>query len=247
MVDNLFADYIAAARRLGVDADFGRQVEDLQKRLTPIQIGRWGQLQEWEPDRDSRYCTHRHIQHLFAAFPGHRICPEQTPELAAAAVTSLEARGTGSSGWSKAWRMSIFARLQKPELFYRQLRLTPRGFHDTLVWEGKQQIDAPCGYASGVCEALLQSHRTLDERDSQYLIHLLPALPKVWPTGRVRGMRARGGFEVDMEWTDGRLTQAVIRNVTAPGGTCTVLYGQKQQKVEVAPGASVVLPGNKFK
>lgn len=247
MVDNLFADYIAAAKRLGTDADFKRQVEDLQKRLTPIQIGRWGQIQEWEPDRDSRCCTHRHIQHLFAAFPGHRICPEQTPELAAAAVTSLEARGSGSHGWSKAWRMSIFARLQKPELFYRQLRLTPRGFHDTLVWEGHQQIDAPCGYASGVCEALLQSHRTLDERDSQYLIHLLPALPKAWPTGRVKGLRARGGFEVDMEWADGQLIQAVIRNVAATEDTCTLRYGEKSQKVEVGRGESLVLQGSIFR
>jgi len=247
MVDNLFADTIAAAKRLGVDTDFGRKVEDLQKRLTPIQIGRWGQLQEWEPDRDSRYCTHRHIQHLFAAFPGHRICPEQTPELTAAAVTSLEARGTGSSGWSKAWRMSIFARLQKPELFYRQLRLTPRGFHDTLVWEGHQQIDAPCGYASGVCEALLQSHRTLDEGDRQYLIHLLPALPKAWPTGRVKGLRARGGFEVDLEWADGQLTQAVIRNVAATEDTCTLQYGQKSTKVKVSRGESQMLRGNIFR
>lgn len=242
MVDNLFADTLAAAKRLSVDLGFEQKVQDLQNRLIPIRIGRWGQIQEWEPDRDSRYCTHRHIQHLFAAFPGRQICPKETPELAAAAITSLEARGTGRSGWSKAWRMSIFARLQKPDLFYRQLRLTPRGFHDTLVWEGKQQVDAPCGYVSGVCEALLQSHRTLDQRDSQYLVHLLPALPKAWPTGRVKGLRARGGYEVDMEWTDGQLTEAVIRNVAAPKDTCTLQYGQKQQKIKIASGESRVLP-----
>jgi len=241
IVQNLFTDYTRAATRLNKDADFSRQVLSMSDRLVKPQIGRWGQLQEWETDRDSRYCTHRHIQHLFAAFPGTQISALKTPELADAAVKSLEARGVGRSGWSKAWRISIFARLQKPELAYRQLRATLAGFHDHLIWEGRNQIDAPCGYASGVCEILLQSHEPLDESDSSYLIHLLPALPKAWPHGKVKGLRARGGFEVDMQWKDGKLTQAVLRGISNNPGIVKVRYGQEISTFTLDSGESHIL------
>lgn len=213
IVHNLFTDYLAAAKRLDVDPGLRAEVADLRHRLLPIKIGRWGQIQEWERDRDSRYCTHRHIQHLFAAFPGSQISPH-TPELSHAAVTSLEARGMGSAGWSHAWRISLFARLGRPDLVDRQLRSTLRALHPNLVWQGKEQIDAGCGYASGVCEALLQSHVTLDQTDSQFLIHLLPALPPSWPTGKARGLRARGGLTVDVEWEGRKVTRFTIRSAT---------------------------------
>ena len=243
IVDNLFTDYTRAATRLDKDADFAREVRSMSDRLVKPQIGRWGQLQEWETDRDSRYCNHRHIQHLFAAFPGSQISAEKTPELAEAAVKSLEARGEGSTGWSRAWRISIFARLLKPDLAYRQLSSMPwfgtwGGLHDHLIWEGKKQIDAPCGYASGFCEVLLQSHQTLDQKDNSYIIHLLPALPKAWPAGKVKGMRARGGFEVDMEWKNGKLTQAKVRNISNANEKCTVRYGNATTEINIPQGAS---------
>jgi len=246
IVQNLFTDYTRAAKRLNKDADFTQQVRSMSDRLVKPQIGRWGQLQEWETDRDSRYCTHRHIQHLFAAFPGSQISAAKTPELAEAAVKSLEARGVGSTGWSRVWRINIFARLQRPELAYRQLSAIPwfgtwGGLHDHLMWEGKKQIDAPCGYASGVCEVLLQSHEPLDQSDSSYLVHLLPALPKEWPAGKVKGLRARGGFEVDMEWEDGKLAQAVIRGVSNSDDNCTVMYNGKTMKFKIAKGKSKIL------
>ena len=244
MVYDLLTNYRAAAARLKCDAGFSKQVEDLRTRIVPPQIGRWGQLQEWETDEDSRYCRHRHMMHEFAAFPGRQINPVDTPELTAAAIKSLEARGDGGAGWSVAWRISLYARLHRPDLAYRALSSVVGSFHDNLIWEGWSQIDAPCGYASGVCEVLLQSYRPLDDDNSKYEIDLLPALPKDWPTGSVKGLRARGGFEVDIEWQDGKLTRAVIRNVSSPTGKCVVRYQDRVKKLSVTRGESREFKGN---
>ena len=141
----------------------------------------------------------------------------------------------GSPGWSKAWRISIFARFNKPTLVYRQIRalVNSRDFHGNLMWYNKQQIDAPCGYAAGVCEALLQSHEPRDDRDERFLIHLLPALPAAWPHGKVKGLRARGGFEVDMEWRNGELTRAWIKGISNVDPACTLHYAGKDYVREV--------------
>ena len=242
IVHNLFTDFLAASKRLATDEKFRKTVADMRDRLIPIKIGRWGQIQEWERDRDSRYCAHRHIQHLFAAFPGSQICSNRTPELAEAAVTSLEARGRGRTGWSQVWRMNIFARLGRSDLFYRQLRTALPSFHDHLIWQSKNQIDAPCGYASGICEALLQSHETLDDSDSQFIIDLLPALPDAWPTGRVIGLRARGGFAVDIEWKSGQLLQAKVRNVASVDEKCVIRYKGDTVQLKIARGNTGIYP-----
>ena len=243
MVYGLLTNYIGAARRLNRDAGFVEKVEGLRSHIVPPQIGRWGQLQEWEIDRDSRFCHHRHMMHEFAAFPGRQINPSQTPQLAAAAIKSLEARGKGRSGWSMAWRGSLYARLGKPEKAYDSLAEVISTFHANLIWQGRNQIDAPCGYASGICEMLLQSYKPLDETDTRFEIDLLPALPKQWPTGRVNGLRARGGFTVDEAWQDGRLTKAVIYNVSSPTAQCTVRYGGKTTTLMVPRGGSTVFRG----
>ncbi len=177
---------------------------------------------------------------MIAAFPGSQITTE-TPALAEAVVTGLEARGTGWTGWSQVWRIPLFARVGRPDLAYRQVRIALPGFHDHLIWQGKNQIDAPCGYAAGVCEMLLQSHRPLAADDSQFLIELLPALPDAWPVGRIKGLRARGGFEVDIEWADGKLVQARIHNVNSPSEQAVVRYGEEQQMLTIPPGTSVKL------
>ena len=241
LVHNLFTDYLAASKRLGQHADFRQKVADMRRRLLPLKIGRWGQIQEWERDRDNRYSTHRHPHQMIAAFPGSQITTA-TPELARAVVTGLEARGTGRSGWSQVWRINHFARVGRPDLAYRQVRIALPGFHDHLIWQSKKQIDAPSGYASGVCEMLLQSHRPLAEDDSRFLIELLPALPEAWPTGRVQGLRARGGFEVDLQWADGKLTEARIHNVSSPVDACAVQYGDGQRRIQVPRGEVVSLP-----
>lgn len=241
LVHNLFTDYIAASKRLGRDDDFRETVADMRSRLLPIKIGRWGQIQEWERDRDNRFCTHRHPHQMIAAFPGSQITTD-TPELAKAVVTGLEARGTGGGvGWSQVWRINHFARLRRPDLAYRQVRIALPLFHDHLIWQSKNQIDAPCGYASGVCEMLLQSHRPLGDDDSRFLIEILPALPDAWPTGRIQGMRARGGFEVDLAWANGKLLEARIRNVSSPSDACVVQYGGQEFKLTVAKGEEVLV------
>jgi len=245
MVHEMLGSYIAAAARLKCDTDFSKQVVDMRNRIVPPQIGRWGQLQEWEADLDSRTCPHRHMMHLFSAFPGREINPADTPELAAAAVRSLDARGDGSTGWSKAWRISLYARLRRPDQAYRALSSVVGNFHNNLIWEGKQQIDAPCGYANGVCEVLLQSYRPLDDTATRFEIDLLPALPKAWPEGRVKGLRARGGFEVDIEWQNGKLTRATIRNISSPTSECTVRYGEVTSSIAVPRGESRVFTGVK--
>ncbi len=237
LVHSLFSDFMAASNRLDQDADFRAEVEQMRSRLIPMQIGRWGQFQEWEADRDSRYCVHRHINHLIAAFPDRRITPDAEPELSQAVITGLEARGIGGTGWSKVWRMPIFARLREPELLGRQLRASLRDFHDHLIWESYSQIDAPAGYTAGIVEALLQSHETVADDDSRFVIHLLPALPPSWQHGRVNGLRARGGFEVDLEWQDGKLTRAAIRNIASPVKNAVVRIGDETREITIARGA----------
>ena len=261
MVCELFSSYLSAAGRLQRDAEFAKQVQELRAHVVPPKIGRWGQLQEWEGDEDSRYCTHRHMMQEFAVFPGQEINPLTTPELARAAIKTMVARGEGSTGWTKAWRASIYARLQQTNLAYQALSSVAGSFHDNLIWEGKSQIDAPCGYASGVCELLLQSQMQVAgdrvqgsgvspasefriQNSEAYLLQLLPALPAAWPTGAVKGLRARGGYEVDMTWQDGQLTVATIHNIASPTDKCVLRYGGRTIELAIPAGESREFKGD---
>jgi alpha-L-fucosidase 2 len=241
IVWDLFTNTIEASAELGVDEAFRNRITSLRERLAGPKIGRWGQLQEWREDVDDPNDHHRHVSHLFAVHPGRQITPLGTPELARAARVSLDARGDGGTGWSKAWKINFRARLGDGDRAHTILKglLVPAGkgsgvYPNLFDAHPPFQIDGNFGATSGITEMLLQSQ--LRKPDGRYVIHLLPALPRAWPNGSVRGLRARGGFEVDLEWQGGLLTRATLRS--AKGGRAVVVCGSVTHDLELPVGGS---------
>ena len=231
IVRALFTRVIRSSEILNIDAPFRARVIDARDKLMPFKIGRGGRLQEWIEDYDDAEPGHRHISHLFALFPDDQITPRATPDLAQAARVSLKTRlahGSGSTGWSRAWIVSYWARLLDGELAWENFQLLlgrstlPNMFNNGPPF----QIDGNFGGAAGLMEMLLQSHSGE--------IAFLPAIPKDWGEGEVRGMKARGAVGIDLAWKDGRATSATLRPVST--GPVTLRAPKSQRIASVTSG-----------
>ncbi|MGB8225953.1 MAG: glycoside hydrolase family 95 protein [Sedimentisphaerales bacterium] len=244
IIRDLFNNCIKASQILGIDDDFRKILEDKISKLAPMQIGKHGQLQEWLEDVDGPETHHRHVSHLYGLFPSSQISKDQTPELFAAARKSLEMRGDGGTGWSMAWKVNFWARLQDGDHSYTMLtNLISTGTYPNMFDAHPPfQIDGNFGGASGITEMLMQSYSKIDGKNLSGEIYILPALPSALPNGSVKGLRARGGFELNIEWKDGKLTNAGIKSLL--GNNLKICYNDKKIETKTVKGKTYVYNEN---
>jgi alpha-L-fucosidase 2 len=242
IIRDLFSSCIHAATILGVDGEFRGKVEATRARLARDQIGKEGQLQEWLEDWDMEAgdIHHRHVSHLYGLYPSDQINVHETPRLAAAVRKSLEIRGDNATGWGIGWRLNLWARLQDAEHTYGILRLLlgpERTYPNLFDAHPPFQIDGNFGGTSGIAEMLLQSRVRFDGPQMTAEIELLPALPEAFSAGSVTGLRAKGGFDIDLEWADGQLVLATVRSQA--GNPCRLRYGDAILNASLEEGGTL--------
>ncbi len=234
---DLFNNTIDACRALNVDSEFSAELATKRDRLLGPKIGKWGQLQEWMEDIDDPNDDHRHINHMIGVYPGRQIHPTIEPKYAAGAKVGVLARGNGETGWSKVWKICVFARLLESDLAYTLLSdmMATKLYSNLWTTHPPFQIDCNFGYVAGVNEMLVQSHLGK--------IHLLPAIPKAWPKGEVKGLCVRGGFEIDIAWDKGQCTNAVIRGKTNLVEEVSIHIAGEDKTICVKQGAESTIIG----
>ncbi|MDD4499923.1 MAG: glycoside hydrolase family 95 protein, partial [Bacteroidales bacterium] len=234
LVRELFTNTSRAAEILGIDNGFREQLQKALHDLPPHQISPEGYLQEWLEDYRETDPQHRHVSHLYGLHPGIQISPETTPELARACEKTLERRGDGGTGWSRAWKINFWARLHNGERAYKLLKnlLSQESTYPNLFCAHPPfQIDGNFGGASGIGEMLLQSH--------QGTIRLLPAIPEAWSGGLFRGMKVQGNATVSCRWKNGQVRKMILES--AQGGTYELEANGERVKVTLTPGERIRL------
>jgi alpha-L-fucosidase 2 len=242
LIRALFDSTIEASKILNVDQDFAEKLASVRRQLAPDKIGKYGQLQEWQEDIDKPDNNHRHMSPLWGLYPGSEFTPEN-PNILDAAKVLLKWRGDGSTGWSYAWRIPLWARVDDGEMSYRQLslQLAKRTFSDLFDKCGPFQVDGNFGATAGIAEMLIQSHLHPPGQPNVVQIDLLPALPNAWASGSVSGLCARGGFEVDMTWSDGKIVSALVRSKLET--SCLIRSAGHELLLQTTPGNSYKLDG----
>ncbi len=231
IIRELFTNCIKSAEILNTDADFADTLKTMLQFLTPSQIGSDGRILEWSEELQEVEPGHRHMSHLYALYPGEEFTNPDDPKWMEAARKSIDARlasGGGHTGWSRAWIINFFARLKDGEKAHENIQaLFRKSTHPNLFDNHPPfQIDGNFGATAGIAEMLMQSHNGV--------LQILPALPDVWEKGKVKGLRTRGGFEVDIEWEDHALKKLTIHSLL--GNTCTLLYRGKSVQLEMMEG-----------
>jgi alpha-L-fucosidase 2 len=233
IIRTLFRNCIAAAKALNIDDDFTKSLAKKVEKIAPNQIGKYGQLQEWLEDKDDTANKHRHVSHLWGVYPGDDITWDKNKELMDAAKQSLLYRGDDATGWSLAWKINFWARFRDGDHAMRLVKMLIKpanngagSYVNLFDAHPPFQIDGNFGGAAGVAEMIVQSH--------QGYIDLLPALPNAIPTGEIKGLLARGGYELDLKWKEGKLTGCVIK--AKADGSCEIHYAGKRKTIKTKAG-----------